>query len=62
LFVFKLFPIVYALTPSKRKDILLKRKVVKGFELVLHKKRENIFERRLLVCNMSGNPFPSGGI
>jgi hypothetical protein len=53
-----LFPIGYGPTPSKRKDILLKQKVLKGFELVLHKKRE----RRFLVCKVSGSSFPSGGI
>jgi hypothetical protein len=35
---------------------------VKGFELVLHRKMEILFERRLLVCKVSGSPFPSGGI
>jgi hypothetical protein len=47
LLVFKLFPIGYGPTPNKRKDIVLKQEVVKGFELVLHKKKKKIlFERR----------------
>ncbi len=41
---------------------MLKQKIVKGFELVLHKKRDNLFEKKLLVCKVSGSPFPSGGI
>jgi hypothetical protein len=43
LLVFKLFPISYGPTPSKRKDIVLEQEVVKGFELVLHRKKENLF-------------------
>jgi hypothetical protein len=46
LLVFKLFPKGYGPTPSKRKNIVLEQKVVKGFELVLHRKGENPFERR----------------
>jgi len=42
-----LFPIGYGPTPSKRKDIVLEQEVVKGFELVLHRKKKKIFfERR----------------
>ncbi len=41
---------------------MLKQKVVKGFELVLHRKRNNLLEKRLLVCKVSASPFPSGGI
>jgi hypothetical protein len=63
LLIFKLFPIGYGLTPSKRKDIVLEQEVVKGFELVLHRKKgENPFETRFLVCKVSGSSFPSGGI
>jgi hypothetical protein len=40
LIVFKLFPIYYGPTLSKRKDIMLEQEVVKGFELVLHRKKE----------------------
>jgi hypothetical protein len=29
-------------TPSKRKDIVLEQEVVKGFEFVLHRKKEKI--------------------
>ncbi len=35
---------------------------MKGFELVLHRKKDNLFERRLLVCKVSASPFPSGDI
>jgi hypothetical protein len=45
---FKLFLIGYGLTPSKRKDIVVKQEVVKGFCLY-NIKRENPFEGRLLV-------------
>jgi hypothetical protein len=45
LLVFKLFPIGYGPTPSKRKDIVLEQEVLKGFELVLHRKKENILLR-----------------
>jgi hypothetical protein len=62
LFVFKLFLIGYAPTLSKRKDIVLKQKAVKGFELVLHREKEIFFEKGLLVYKVSGNPFPNGGI
>jgi hypothetical protein len=57
-----LSPIGYGPTPSKRKNIVLEQKVVKGFELILHRKRENIFESTILICKVSGSPFPSGGI
>jgi hypothetical protein len=45
LLVFKLFPIGYGPTPSKRKDIVLEQEVVKGFELVLHRKKKRILLR-----------------
>ncbi len=63
LLVFKLFAIGYGPTPSKRKDIVLEQEVVKGFELVLHKKKGRILLRiGFLVWNMNGSSFPSGGI
>jgi hypothetical protein len=65
LLVFKLFPIGYGPTPSKRKNIVLEQEVVKGFELVLHrkKKKERILLRDgVLVSKMSGSSFPSAGI
>jgi hypothetical protein len=63
LLVFKWFPIGYGLTPSKRKNIVLKQEVVKGFELVLHRKKERILLRDgVLICKMGGSSFPSGGI
>jgi hypothetical protein len=40
-----LFPRGYGPTPSKRKNIVLEQEIVKGFELVLHRKRERIFLR-----------------
>jgi hypothetical protein len=44
LLVFKLFPIGYGPTPSKRKkNIVLEQGIVKGFEFLLHRKRERIF-------------------
>jgi hypothetical protein len=36
---FKLFPIGYGPTPSKRKDIVLKQEVVKGFVCITEKGR-----------------------
>jgi len=45
LLVFNLFPIGYGPTPSKRKNIVLEQEIVKGFELVLHRKKERIFLR-----------------
>jgi hypothetical protein len=63
LLVFKLFPIGYGPTSSKRKNIVLEQEVVKGFELVLHRKKERILlKNRFLVFKMSGSSFPSGGI
>jgi hypothetical protein len=63
LLVFKLFPIGYRPTPSKRKNIVLEKEVVKGFELILHRKKERILLKdKVLVCKMSGSSFPSGGI
>jgi len=35
----------YGPTPSKRKNIVLEQEIVKGFQLVLHRKREIIFLR-----------------
>ncbi len=34
LLVFKLFPIVYGPTPSKRKDIVLEQEIVKGLACI----------------------------
>jgi hypothetical protein len=48
LLVFKLFPIGYGPTPSKRKDIVVEQEVVKGFELVLHRKRRESFCNKVL--------------
>jgi len=57
-----LFPIGYGPTPSKIKDIVLEQ-VVKGFELVLHRKMDRILLREgFLVCEMSGSSFSSGDI
>jgi hypothetical protein len=62
LLVFKLFPIGYGPTPNKRKNIVLEQEIVKGFEFVLHRKKERIFLRdKFLVCKVSGSSFPSGG-
>jgi hypothetical protein len=38
-----LFPIGYGPTTNKRKDIVLEQEVVKGFELILHKKGKESF-------------------
>jgi hypothetical protein len=55
LLVFKLFPKGYGPTPSKRKNIVLKQEVMKGFELVLHRKKERILLRDgILICKLSG--------
>jgi hypothetical protein len=63
LLVFKLFPIGYGPTPSKKKNIVLEKEVVKGFELVLHRKKERILLKdEILVCKVSGSSFPSGDI
>jgi hypothetical protein len=63
LLVFKLFPIGYGPTPSKRKNIVLEQGIVKGFEFLLHRKRERIFLKdEFFVCKVSGSSFPSGGI
>jgi hypothetical protein len=49
-------------TPSKKKDIVLEQ-VVKGFKLVLHRKKDRIFLREgFLVYKMSGGSFPSRDI
>jgi hypothetical protein len=47
LLVFKLFPIGYGPTPSKRKDIMLKQKVMKGFELYCIEKRRESFSDKV---------------
>jgi hypothetical protein len=52
LLVFKLFPIGYGLTLSKRKDIVLEKKNSQGFNLY-NIERENPFEGRLLVCKVA---------
>jgi hypothetical protein len=39
MFHFKFFPIGYGPTPSKRKDIVLKQEVVKGFAYTTKKGR-----------------------
>jgi hypothetical protein len=63
LLVFKLFPIGYGPTPNKRKNIILEQEVVKGFELVLHRKNERILSiDGILVCKVSGSSFLNGGI
>ncbi len=42
---------------------MLEQEVVKGFELVLHRKKERILLRDgVLVCKVSESSFPSGGI
>jgi hypothetical protein len=46
LFVFKLFPIGYEPTPSKRKDIALEQEVMKGFEFICIEKKERILLRK----------------
>jgi hypothetical protein len=64
LLVFKLFPIGYGPTPSKRKNIVLEQGIVKGFEFLLHKKKgENLFLKEgFFVCKVSGSSFSRGGI
>ncbi len=64
LLVLKLFPIGYGPTPSNRKDIVLEQEVERGFELLLHKKKERILLREFsfFVCKVSWSSFPSGGI
>jgi hypothetical protein len=62
LLVFKLFPIGYGPTPNKIKDIVLEQEIVKVFYLVLHRKKENIFYKRLSICKVNGSPFPSDSI
>jgi hypothetical protein len=63
LLIFKLFPIGYGPTPSKRKEIVLEQEVVKGLSLYYIGKKERIlFETRFLVCKVSGSSFPRGGI
>jgi hypothetical protein len=45
-----LFAIGYGPTPSKRKNIMLEQEIGKGFELVLHRKKERILLKdRVLV-------------
>jgi hypothetical protein len=41
---------------------VLKQEIVKGFELVLHTKREIFFEKKVLICKISVSPFPNDGI
>jgi hypothetical protein len=48
LLVFKLFPIGYGPTPSKRKDIMLEQRNSQGFSLY-NIERETPFEGRVLV-------------
>jgi hypothetical protein len=58
-----LFPIGYGPTLNKKKDIVLEQKVMKSFELILHRKKEKFLLREgFLVCKVSGSSFPSGGI
>jgi hypothetical protein len=58
LLVFKLFPIGYGPTPSKRNNIVLEQEVMKGFELVSHRKKERILLKNgFLVFKMSGSSF-----
>ncbi len=52
LLVFKLFPIGYGPTPSKKKDIVWEQKIVKGFSLY-NIEKENPFEGRLLVYKVA---------
>jgi hypothetical protein len=49
---FKLFPIGYGPTPNKRKDIVLKQEVVKGF-CFYNIERENPFKGKLLICKVA---------
>jgi hypothetical protein len=45
---------------GKKKNIVLEQGILKGFEFLLHRKRERIFfERRIFVCKVSGSSFPS---
>ncbi len=42
---------------------MLEQKVMKSFELILHRKKEKFLLREgFLVCKVSGSSFPSGGI
>jgi hypothetical protein len=41
---------------------MFEQEVMKGFELVSHRKRENLFEIMILICKVNGSPFPSGGV
>jgi hypothetical protein len=41
---------------------MLEQEVVKGFEFILHRKRENLFERKILIYKVNESPFPNGGI
>jgi hypothetical protein len=42
---------------------VLEQEVVKGFELVLHRKKERILLKKgFLICKMNANSFPSGDI
>jgi hypothetical protein len=48
---------------EREKNIVLEQEIVKGFELVLHRKKKRILLKdEVLVCKVSGNSLPSGGI
>jgi hypothetical protein len=51
-----MFPIGYGPTPSKRKDILLEQEVVKGSELVLHRKKVNITDEDVYMVLLMSLP------
>jgi hypothetical protein len=51
---------LWAHTKQEKKNIVLEQGIVKGFEFLLHRKRERIFfERRIFVRKVSGSSFPS---
>jgi hypothetical protein len=61
LLIFKLFPIGYGPTPSKRKDIMLKQEIIEGFSLY-NIERENPFWGKVFSlqgCKESKSPFLS---
>jgi hypothetical protein len=41
---------------ARKKTLWLEQEIVKCFELILHRKRENFFEKRFLVCKVNGSP------
>ncbi len=48
---------------ARKKNIMLEQEVVKGFELILHRKKEKILLKdRALICKVSASSFPNGGI